>query len=675
MLNNWFKKEKPFAGFAGFGGGATGLAFAGVSENGHSATGGIISDYQQGDDTWRAHIFYSPGDFNVTELGVIDNTVEYLIVAGGGGGGANTPGGSYHGAGGGGGAGGLITNVPGVVAYDDTPLTRASQTVSVQSYPVSVGQGGAGSRGSNNSAQQNGTPSSIFGIIAAGGGYGSNNGANGQNANPGGSGGGPGREYGTIANAVPNNNPTRQGYPGGPHVDGSNGRGAGGGGAGAAGLGEPSTTNGGRGVQVLIAGPTGGGIGYPGPNSQGGWFAGGGGGGGSGNTAPTGSGGGGGPRTSPYAGGAAGAGSVDDRNNASGTKAKAFSGGGGGGSGSMNSTPDWSWGGEGGKGVVIVRYKIGSSQTNSAKATGGAISYYNGRTIHTFLTPGTFENTSGSPLGIDYVLVGGGGAGMNDAGSGGGAGGVLTNIPGMMPATSPVSAVQPGSPNALTISVGQGGQGRRSYNNKVQQRNDGGDTIMSGTGINVTAIGGGSAAATNGPGDSGGEGPAYSGRDGGSGGGARFGRPNNESGSGTAGQGNPGFGAGTGGGGGAGYAGGPGNGSDPSGHGGAGVQLPAIFQNPAETIGAPGPGGGGFWIAAGGGGGYYGGRGGAWNGSVISGGPYAGAGGNDPSYAGGGRGTDGLDGTGSGGGGGRSQAPDEYGGSGGSGLVLISYPT
>lgn len=31
MLNNWFKKEKPFAGFAGFGGGATGLGFGGGS--------------------------------------------------------------------------------------------------------------------------------------------------------------------------------------------------------------------------------------------------------------------------------------------------------------------------------------------------------------------------------------------------------------------------------------------------------------------------------------------------------------------------------------------------------------------------------------------------------------------------------------------------------------------
>lgn len=672
MLNNWFKKEKPLVNLYGLGGGATGFAFGGApSANGHSATGGIISDYEQGGETWRAHIFYAPGSFNVTELGAIDNTVEYLIVAGGGGGGANTPGGSYHGAGAGGGAGGLITNVPGVVAYDTTPLTRAPQTVSVQSYPVQVGQGGAGGNGANNTARQNGTPSSIFGITATGGGYGSNNGGNSSAANSGGSGGGGGRESNAAGQATPNNNPDRQGYPGGTGSPGSNGRGCGGGGAGSGGVNHNSAANGGRGVQVLIAGPeSSGAAGYPGPNSQGGWFAGGGGGGGSGNTAPQGSGGGKGPQASPYAGGGYGANSIDDRNNASGYPAKAFSGGGGGGGASMNSTPDYSWGGEGGKGVVIVRYKIGSAQTQSAKATGGAISYYNGRTIHTFLTPGTFENTSGSALGIDYVLVGGGGAGMNDAGSGGGAGGVLTNIPGMMPATTPISAVQPGAPNALTISIGQGGQGRRSYNNKVNQRNDGGDTTMSGTGINVTATGGGSASATNGPGDAGGEGPAYSGRDGGSGGGARFGRSGNEPGSGIAGQGNPGAGPGSGGGGGAGHSGSVGAGT-PQGHGGIGVQLPAIFQNPAETIGAPGPGGGGFWIAGGGGGGYYEGYGGANGpGGLIPGGPYAGAGGGGTA-----QGNNGLDGTGSGGGGSGSQASTDYGGSGGSGIVLISYLT
>ena len=62
MFNNWYKKEKPFLSFAGFGGGAGGTILAGGSVNGHSATGGIISDYEQGGETWRAHIFYAPGN-------------------------------------------------------------------------------------------------------------------------------------------------------------------------------------------------------------------------------------------------------------------------------------------------------------------------------------------------------------------------------------------------------------------------------------------------------------------------------------------------------------------------------------------------------------------------------------------------------------------------------------
>ena len=644
-----------------------------VYATGIQATGGIISDYDAGADKWRAHIFHSPGSFNVTALGQIDNNVEYLIVAGGGGGGANTPGGSYHGAGGGGGAGGVVTNMPGVVTADNTSLSapRGTQSVTVNNYSITVGTGGAGANGSNNSARENGGDSIAFSLTAVGGGGGSNNGSSGTNASAGGSGGGGGRENNTAGNATYNTNPTRQGYPGGTGNPGSNGRGCGGGGAGAAGGVQTSATNGGLGVQVLIAGPTGGGIGYPGPNGQGGWFAGGGGGGGSGNTAPGGSGGGGGPQASPYAGGGYGAGSVDDRNEASGYNAKAFSGGGGGGGASMNGTPDYSWGGEGASGIVVVRYKIASVQTGSAKATGGAISYYNGRAIHTFLTPGSFENTSGSPLAIDYVLVGGGGAGMNDVGGGGGAGGVLTNIPGMMPATTSISDVQSGAPHGLTISIGQGGQGRRSYNSKVQARNDGGDTTMSGTGINVTAIGGGGSAACNGPGEStDGAAGLYSGRPGGSGGAGRYNRTPGAGGTGTAGQGHAGATT-SGGGGGAGAVGQVPGGGSPNGHGGMGVQLPAIFQDPAQTIGAPGPGGSRFWIAGGGGGGYYDGRGGAFDGtSAISGGPYSGGG-----PGGYNRGTNGLDGTGGGGGGARLQAAgDDYGGSGGSGLVLISYP-
>ena len=71
--------------------------------------------------------------------------------------------------------------------------------------------------------------------------------------------------------------------------------------------------------------------------------------------------------------------------------------------------------------------------TAAAKATGGAISYYGGKTIHTFTGSGTFTNTTGSPLSVEYFAIAGGGAGGNNSpggtitGGGGGAGGVVTS--------------------------------------------------------------------------------------------------------------------------------------------------------------------------------------------------------------------------------------------------------
>ena len=44
----------------------------------------------------------------------------------------------------------------------------------------------------------------------------------------------------------------------------------------------------------------------------------------------------------------------------------------------------------GGSGIVIVRYQIASEVTDIAKATGGAISFYGGKTIHTFINSGRF---------------------------------------------------------------------------------------------------------------------------------------------------------------------------------------------------------------------------------------------------------------------------------------------
>ena len=87
--------------------------------------------------------------------------------------------------------------------------------------------------------------------------------------------------------------------------------------------------------------------------------------------------------------------------------------GGAGGNGSLGTS---SAGGSGGSGTVVVRYKISSAQTSlEAKASGGVISFYNGKTIHTFTdsgifsAPGTFNET------VEYVVIGGGGGGANPA--------------------------------------------------------------------------------------------------------------------------------------------------------------------------------------------------------------------------------------------------------------------
>ena len=102
---------------------------------GLTASGGLINDYVDGSNTYRAHIFTGSGTFNVTALATdpnISDSVEYLVVAGGGAG--------QHG---GGGAGGLRTNLSG------HPLAGAAFPVSTSpgSYTVTVGGGGGGTQG------------------------------------------------------------------------------------------------------------------------------------------------------------------------------------------------------------------------------------------------------------------------------------------------------------------------------------------------------------------------------------------------------------------------------------------------------------------------------------------------------------------------------------------------
>ena len=189
MLNNWFKKEKPFVGFAGFGGGATGLAFVGGGEAGLTATGGIISEYTSGSDFYRAHIFTSPGTLNVTEPGSFGDIAEVLVVAGGGGGGTHS--------GGGGGAGGLL--LYGSPNGSKTANGAGRELVAGRTYPVVVGDGGVGGHGSwpnpPDSIGGDGVDSSFNdpggpNFVATGGGGGGNQSSPGR---PGGSGGGGGR--------------------------------------------------------------------------------------------------------------------------------------------------------------------------------------------------------------------------------------------------------------------------------------------------------------------------------------------------------------------------------------------------------------------------------------------------------------------------------------------------
>ena len=120
-----------------------------------AATGGIISDYTSGSDVYRAHLFTSSGTFDVSALGTLPASVDYLVVAGGGGAGGTR--------GAGGGAGGFRTGT--------------GLPVSISPYTVTVGGGGAAATTAGFSAPpgtsgSNGGLSTFSSITSSGGGGG-----------------------------------------------------------------------------------------------------------------------------------------------------------------------------------------------------------------------------------------------------------------------------------------------------------------------------------------------------------------------------------------------------------------------------------------------------------------------------------------------------------------------
>ena len=279
---------------------------------------------------YYVHTFAEDSNFTVTDPVIVDA----LVVAGGGAGG-------WRGETGGGGAGGVII--------------KESLHLLPGTYTVTVGAGGIAST-TNDDAGRDGSDSSFAGLVAKGGGAGSNCFTAGHDGGSGGGGGGHGNS-GAGYRYVGGSGVEGQGHAGGANkpenAEGVVGtRGGGGGGAGGAGslgiiVNENGTTtrcgDGGIGIACDFSGEEK-------------WY-GGGGGGGAHNQATTQYGAGQGGK----GGGGSGSGYNGGNNFAwDGENGEAGTGGGGGGGGLLGNgkgETDTLHGGNGGSGIVIIRYK------------------------------------------------------------------------------------------------------------------------------------------------------------------------------------------------------------------------------------------------------------------------------------------------------------------------------
>ena len=296
------------------------ISLYGIGANQLKATGGNII---QTDGTYWYHAFTSSGVF--TPLSAL--TCDYLVIAGGGGGGANyTPAGGV--GGGGGGAGGLRSTVgtTGGGGSLESALSLSANT----SYTVTIGSGGAGgvTNGSTGLRGENGNNSVFSTITSVGGGYG---GAQ-DNSVPDQTGGNGGSGGGSYFDKAGGSGTANQGFAGGAGATGTTFNAGGGGGAGAAGTNANNAVpNGGAGVSIVAFSTT---------TNTGvsNYYAGGGGGG-----------------TYIGSNGRGGAGGGGNGAANAGGNGVANTGGGGGGAGYTNNS---TLGGNGGSGLVIVRYAV-----------------------------------------------------------------------------------------------------------------------------------------------------------------------------------------------------------------------------------------------------------------------------------------------------------------------------
>ncbi len=299
--------------------------------NKFSATGGTVTTYAAGGLNYKIHTFTSSGTFTAEAAGVVD----VLMVAGGGGGGGHAnPGGA--------GAGGLIY----INSHGLTPGT----------FTITVGAGGVNTNTGTYATAVKGNDTTGIGLTAKGGGAGVVWSAAVLASLNGGSSGGYGTGGSVNTGASTATQPSQSGDSGvyGFGNRGGNGTyfgnpypGGGGGGAGAVGQNSPGGSTagaGGAGRTYDISGTS---TTYAGGGGGGGWSA-----------------------VSGMAGGAGGGGRGDCAlSNGSGTSSRGFTnnssigengsintGGGGGGAGRTGG--QLSRGGNGGSGIVIIRYLV-----------------------------------------------------------------------------------------------------------------------------------------------------------------------------------------------------------------------------------------------------------------------------------------------------------------------------
>ena len=301
-----------------------------------TATGGTVAT----SGNFKIHSFTGDGNFVVSSLGNSPTVptggpvnVDYLVVAGGAAGGQL--------AGGGGGAGGYRTTFP-------SPSCNAGAfAVTATTFPITVGAGGAGGATPGCATAGNSGSNSVFSTITSTGGGvgGNNNGA--ANAASGGSGGGTGgggSNTGPVTAGSGNTPPVSpsQGNNGGtlsPTTRSGNGPAygaAGGGGAGGVG-GNGGNNNGGPGGAGSANSVTGSSVTYSGGGGGGNF--------GIGSGAP-------GAPVGPPGGGSGGP------NSAPGNGTDGVANRGGGGGGGTYAPGNVGYGGAGGKGIVIIRYKF-----------------------------------------------------------------------------------------------------------------------------------------------------------------------------------------------------------------------------------------------------------------------------------------------------------------------------